>query len=193
MKKIIRKRGGGKTTELIKMSAKTWAYIVCQTMARADFIAKYAQKLNLKIPFPITYSDIFENRMRCVFPCVKFLLDDAEDFIRIIFDRNTRFDALQAITLTDEEPEKQKCGHCKEGNLPENPILGCDDCNVGFCDKPCLREHFRINHIPVVEFYQGRNLTENANAIRYFEYYLRPRCVKCKQDVVETEEHVCQS
>lgn len=51
---IIRARQGGKTTEVIRRSAETGAYIVCTDRRRAQQIARQAAGLGLSIPFPLT-------------------------------------------------------------------------------------------------------------------------------------------
>ena len=47
MKTIIGKVGTGKTKALIEESAKTWAYIVCPSLGRANDIQKFAKELGL--------------------------------------------------------------------------------------------------------------------------------------------------
>ena len=57
--KIIRtERGKGKTTELIKQSARDWSYILCMNKRNADYIFDMAREMGLDIPFPITPSDL---------------------------------------------------------------------------------------------------------------------------------------
>lgn len=64
MEKIIMNRGYGKTTQLIKKSAKTSNYIVCQNQLEASRIQDEAQKLGLDIPFPITYREFIRHEYR---------------------------------------------------------------------------------------------------------------------------------
>ena len=57
--KIIRtERGEGKTTELIKQSARDWSYILCMNKGNADYIYDMAREMGFDIPFPITPSDL---------------------------------------------------------------------------------------------------------------------------------------
>ena len=57
--KIIRtERGKGKTTELIKQSARDWSYILCMNKVNAHHIFDMAREMGLDIPFPITPSDL---------------------------------------------------------------------------------------------------------------------------------------
>lgn len=57
MKLFLSGRHTGKTTELIKLAAERFCYIVCRSRTEADRIAGIAKKLNLDIPYPITYGD----------------------------------------------------------------------------------------------------------------------------------------
>jgi hypothetical protein len=54
---ILRARQGGKTTELIRQSAETGAYIVCTTHQNARRIARQAEDMELSIPFPLTATE----------------------------------------------------------------------------------------------------------------------------------------
>jgi hypothetical protein len=59
---IIKPKGGGKTTEAIRLSAKHWYYIVCLSRNEAYRISKEAQKLDLDIPFPLSFEDLVLGR-----------------------------------------------------------------------------------------------------------------------------------
>ena len=77
MKILLANRGKGKTTELIKLSNKEWKYIICSTKNRADNIIKMANKMNLDIPYPITFREL---PIRS--PYIKeVLVDDFEDLL----------------------------------------------------------------------------------------------------------------
>ena len=57
--KIIRTdRGRGKTTELIKQSARDRSYILCMNKENARYIYDMAREMNLNIPHPITTADL---------------------------------------------------------------------------------------------------------------------------------------
>ena len=57
--KIIRaERGEGKTTELIKQSARDGSYILCMNKANAHHIYEMSREMGFNIPFPITTSDL---------------------------------------------------------------------------------------------------------------------------------------
>lgn len=57
MKIFLAPRGGGKTTFLIRESAKTQDIIVCENNFVANSIKRIAFNMGLEIPTPITYSD----------------------------------------------------------------------------------------------------------------------------------------
>lgn len=54
MRIISRPRGAGKTTDLIKRSAASWLYIVTLNHKEACRIRDQAEKMGLKIPYPLT-------------------------------------------------------------------------------------------------------------------------------------------
>ena len=58
MKIICRARQAGKTTKLVKLSAKTGKYIVCLDENRKKNILQIAEKWKLNIPYPITLMEI---------------------------------------------------------------------------------------------------------------------------------------
>lgn len=78
MLKIIKPRGGGKTTELIKISATNWYYIVCSSFKECTFISDQATEMGLKIPFPITVEEMLNNRNSNI---RGFLIDNVELFL----------------------------------------------------------------------------------------------------------------
>lgn len=51
---IVRDRQAGKTTDLIRLAAENFAYIVCPNRQQATQIARQARGLGLNIPFPLT-------------------------------------------------------------------------------------------------------------------------------------------
>jgi hypothetical protein len=81
MEKIIMKRWHGKTTQLIKESASSGDYIVCHNQNEAKVIADKAKKLELDIPFPITYLDFIEKRYSGK-NISGFLIDNADLFLQ---------------------------------------------------------------------------------------------------------------
>ena len=97
MKKIIMRRGAGKTTELISLSAETGYYIVTPTKERADMLFRYAQELGKKIPFPISFGEYMAHKPIGCF-AKNILIDDADTILSMIFSGFT----IKAITMTDE-------------------------------------------------------------------------------------------
>ena len=51
----------GKTTMLIKESARTGATIAVATYTMADYVRDIARKMGLDIPRPVTYAEVFRN------------------------------------------------------------------------------------------------------------------------------------
>lgn len=62
MKWIIKGRGKGKTTRLIKISYETDKYIVCHNRKEALRIVNLADSMGLHILFPITYGEFINSR-----------------------------------------------------------------------------------------------------------------------------------
>ena len=66
--KIVRmERGKGKTTDLIRLSAKTGVPIVCATVAQSDIILAKAEKMGLVIAHPIPANKIKEYEVSKVY------------------------------------------------------------------------------------------------------------------------------
>lgn len=98
MKKIIDKIRSGKTTQLIKMSAETGAYIVCLSMEDAARIQRQSQQMNLKIPFPITF-DEFVSRKYYGAGVKGFLIDNADMLLQSMSNV-----PVLAITMSTTNP-----------------------------------------------------------------------------------------
>ena len=114
MKIITGKRGCGKTTNLIHMSAETGAHIVCHSQKNAKSIYYVAtQELGLKIPVPITYYEFIHGR-NTYRTSQNVLIDNVEMFVQYIAGDNIVL-ALTA-TLEDESDmsskEEEKCQQC---------------------------------------------------------------------------------
>ena len=76
-------RGYGKTTQLIKKSAKSGDYIVCYRLDEANRIQHEAQQMGLDIPLPITYAEFVEKRYHGR-NISGFLIDNLEMFLQYI-------------------------------------------------------------------------------------------------------------
>jgi len=80
---ITRPRMGGKTTELIRRSAETGAYIVCTDFRRATQVMQQAKGMGLAIPFPICVGEWQE---RAYYPpgVPGLLFDDLDRIIQFL-------------------------------------------------------------------------------------------------------------
>lgn len=85
-KLIFGDRHSGKTTELIKESARTGAYIVVSCRNKAHNVFGSAKKLGLNIPFPLTVADVMsKSKSSCIFQ-KGILIDDLEEIINYLFN-----------------------------------------------------------------------------------------------------------
>ena len=98
MKIIAKPRKSGKTVELIKMSAKSHSYIVCQNQRDSSRIFAMAKEKGLDINFPITYGEFINNRY-CGKGIKGFLIDD----IDILIQYMCRDAGIEAVTITTEK------------------------------------------------------------------------------------------
>jgi len=97
MKIIIKPRGMGKTTELIKQSSKEWKYIVCHSHKEATRIQEQARRINVEIPLPITYQEFLEKQYYG--KGIKgFIIDNADMLLQSLSPVK-----IDIITLTDGE------------------------------------------------------------------------------------------
>ena len=98
-------RKSGKTTRLIKLSAKTGSTIAVGNYTMANYIEYKAQELGLEIPEPVLYSEIFTKG--CPNDDKRYLVDDIELMLR-------QFN-IDAATLDDDylydidELEENEC------------------------------------------------------------------------------------
>ena len=76
-------RGYGKTTKLIKKSAKSGDYIVCNKLDEANRIQYEAKQMGLDIPLPITYAEFIEKRYHGR-NISGFLIDNLELFLQYL-------------------------------------------------------------------------------------------------------------
>lgn len=99
MKIIVGERRSGKTTKLIEMCAKQGGYIVCINRHEAQRVLAEAKGMGLKIPLPITFTDI-RNQRYCVGGVKKLYLDNAELFLGSLVSV-----PIVAITMTMDEED----------------------------------------------------------------------------------------
>lgn len=104
MKKIIKPRGKGKTTELIKLSAKTNTYILVANMKRQKEVARLADSMNMIIPYPVTLEDYMRTQFRGSF-INHILIDDADDILQRFFNTVV----IDAITITEVNADGDNC------------------------------------------------------------------------------------
>jgi hypothetical protein len=81
MEKIIMQRGYGKTSQLIKKSAKSGDYIVCHSLDEANRIKWESEQMGLDIHLPITYAEFIEKRYSGK-NISGFLIDNVEFFLK---------------------------------------------------------------------------------------------------------------
>lgn len=88
-KLIFGDRHSGKTTELIKESARTGAYIVVSCMKEAHNVFGSAKELGLNIPFPLTVAEvIYESPSSYIFQ-KGILIDNLERILCRLFNSIT--------------------------------------------------------------------------------------------------------
>ena len=97
MEIIVKKRGTGRTLELIKKSNKTGGYIVCMSQKESERILSHSQELGLNIPMPITYEEFINKRYHSK-GIKNFLIDNVEDLLQTLTDVK-----IDAITLAEQE------------------------------------------------------------------------------------------
>lgn len=139
MKKIIKPRQTGKTTELIEISEETGIYILTANRNRAECVFDMALEQHKNIPFPVTLWEYQQTGFRGSF-INHILIDDAEAVLQEMF-RTIQIDAL---TMTGQEQngvkriKAQMCDHyCKyaenwdedDGELTDSEI--CTSCPLG--------------------------------------------------------------
>jgi hypothetical protein len=95
VKFLIRGKMGGKTTEAIKLAAKTEAYLVVGTIQEARAAAMYADKMGTPIRFPVTYDELLQTGMR-MSHVRNIVIDDADRFLQKICAGLT----IEGCTLT---------------------------------------------------------------------------------------------
>jgi hypothetical protein len=60
MKIYARTRQAGKTTELVRLAAGEFLYVVCADHEQVRYVARLAQAMGLDIPMPITWREFTE-------------------------------------------------------------------------------------------------------------------------------------
>lgn len=96
MEIIIGERGSGKTTELIKRSAETGAYILVATKMMAACVYTDAVHGGYNIPYPITIMEYLNGEFDKRTP---ILIDELDLALGSIFN----LEKVEAVTLTKRE------------------------------------------------------------------------------------------
>lgn len=98
MNKIYKKRGEGKTSELIKRADKCNGFIVVHNSDEAKSVFRYACSMRYDINFPLTYNEVCNNQYyaknsKCLH------IDNVEMFLKYVINDIE----IASITLTEEE------------------------------------------------------------------------------------------
>jgi len=97
MEVIARPRGEGKTTELIKTSAKTGDIIVAVNPTMVKHIQQMAKWMGLNIPDPITYDEYLEGQIWQGKTFDGFLIDDLD---LLLFKILPPYKPVRAVTIS---------------------------------------------------------------------------------------------
>ena len=119
--KIIRtEKGKGKTTELIKQSARDWSYILCMNKENAHYIYDMAREMGFDIPYPITIAElpfrgfkgsVLIDEIDCILPTLVGTQVDAITTsapIDTLDDKNTALKIKAEIDNFDDVKQKIK-------------------------------------------------------------------------------------
>lgn len=93
MNVIYQGRGTGKTTQIIKTSAKGQIPILCHSKMKQKYIIERANELNLNIPEPIIFS--FES-YEAIKDKQHVLIDDIDLFLNNIFPKYS----IKSVSVT---------------------------------------------------------------------------------------------
>lgn len=97
MKVIARPRQGGKTTELVRLAADEFLYVVCSNSERVRQIARMARGMGLNIPEPLTWREFSDGHYYG--QGIKgFVIDDLDTCIQEMTHVPVR-----AVSLTDAD------------------------------------------------------------------------------------------
>lgn len=98
MEVYAKPRQRGKTTDLIKLAAEEFLYIVCIDRAEAYRVAQAAEEMELDIPFPLTWGEFINHQYYD--PGVRgFVIDNLDLCIQ---QGSTA--PIRAVSLTVPEP-----------------------------------------------------------------------------------------
>lgn len=106
---VIGGRGTGKTLELIKLSARSKATIICLDRNRADSVERLAEFYKYDIPKPLTFADLpVVNNAHRLPTGSQVILDDADGFLERITGASVLgcsfYNPLPEYRFADEDP-----------------------------------------------------------------------------------------
>lgn len=93
MRKIITKRGGGKTTQAINISHRENKTIVCISVGECERVKSLALDKNMSIPEPMTYHEFLDNGMQQK----EVIIDNVDIFLEGLTGHK-----IDTITLTKD-------------------------------------------------------------------------------------------
>jgi hypothetical protein len=102
MKILLKPRASGKTTEAIKLAAKTHAYIVCKDRQRCFEIIRMADDMGLNIRNPVSFREVLQSIKKETRPTGfvnNIIIDDAEMFLQFLFSTNL----IDMITMSEKD------------------------------------------------------------------------------------------
>lgn len=105
MKKIIKRKGSGKTIELIKLSAENNSIIICSDYQRVLHVQKMAKDLGLEVKGVISWDDFMYRRddmrdsMRASMRASSILIDNVDDILQNLCSPAK----IEAITMTKDD------------------------------------------------------------------------------------------
>lgn len=121
MKKIIKPRQTGKTTDLIEISEKTGIYILTANRICAGYVFNMAQEQKRNIPFPVALCDYQRTGFR-------------GSFINHILMQRLQPKAWMPLPKSYEPQESE--GECKNCEYYRNPdYTRCHECKAESEDK----------------------------------------------------------
>lgn len=138
MELIIRPRQGGKTTEVLRLAARHFAYIVVPTYQDVERLWSLARELQLDIPQPITWQQFIESRYGSsrgaqtfgVFPAgargygVKaFIIDDLDRCLDTMTNVPIVGASLSGEVIHPVKPEPLDPDKIMAGMIPRDPLL----------------------------------------------------------------------
>ena len=100
----------GKTTELIKMSARFKCLIVCANRQRAEYVRDLAREMGLLIDSPLDIITLLSRPELLIGRDVNILVDDVEDVLEAVLRKSVRVMSTSVNLepmkcLREEEPE----------------------------------------------------------------------------------------